>query len=281
MANVKVVTDSASDLPDDLARECGIEVVPLTIRFGDEEFTDREDLSPAEFWIKCRDSPTLPETAAPSPGRFQDVYRRAREEGCDGVVVLTISSALSATHGSATLAAEAMAGEIEVRVVDTLNVAMGEGLIAIEVAERARAGAGLDELVGVAHDAMARAGVVATLDTLDHIIRGGRIGGAKALIGQVLSIKPLVALRDGVVAEAGRARTRAKALAACAERVRAEAPLSRLALIQGGCAEDDVAAMRALVADIAVAHPMLEADIGPVVGTHAGPGVIGLTWLRA
>ncbi len=281
MANVKVVTDSASDLPEGLAREYGIEVVPLTIRFGDEEFTDREDLSPEEFWAKCRVSPTLPETAAPSPGRFQDAYRRARAEGRDGVLVLTISSALSATHASATIAAEATSGEVAVRVVDTRNVAMGQGLIAIEVAERARAGAGLDELEAVARDAMARAGVVATLATLDHLIRGGRVGGAKALIGQVLSIKPLVALRDGVVAEAGRARTRAKALAACAERARAAAPLARLALIQGGCDEADVAAMRALVADVAVAHPVLEADIGPVVGTHAGPGVIGLTWLRA
>ena len=281
MANVKVVTDSASDLPEDLAHEYGIEVVPLTIRFGDEEFTDRADLSPEEFWARCRTSPTIPETAAPSPGAFQSAYRRAREAGCDGVVVLTISSALSATHGSASIAAEAVGGEIEVRVVDTRNVAMGQGLIAIEVAERARSGAGLDELVEVAHDAMGRAGVVATLDTLDHLIRGGRIGGAKALIGQVLSIKPLVALRDGVVAEAGRARTRAKALVACAERARAEAPLSRLALIQGGCGEADVAAMRVLVADLDVAHPTIEADIGPVVGTHAGPGVIGLTWLRA
>ena len=281
MANVKVVTDSASDLPEGLAREYGIEVVPLTIRFGDEEFTDREDLSPEEFWDRCRDSPTLPETAAPSPGRFQDAYQRARAAGHDGVVTLTISSALSATHGSATIAAEAVAGELEVRVVDTRNVAMGQGLIALEVAERARTGAGLDELVALAHDAMTRAGVVATLATLDHLLRGGRVGGAKALIGQVLSIKPLVALRDGVVAEAGRARTRAKALAACAERARAAAPLARLALIQGGCDEADVAAMRALVADIAVARPMLEADIGPVVGTHAGPGVIGLTWLRA
>ena len=281
MANVKVVTDSASDLPEALARAYGIEVVPLTIRFGDQEFTDREDLSPEEFWARCATSPTLPETAAPSPGRFQDAYRRAAAEGHDGVVVLTISSALSATHGSATIAAEAVAGELEVRVVDTLNVAMGQGLIAIEVAERARAGAGLDELVDLAHDAMTRAGVVATLATLEHLIRGGRVGGAKALLGQVLSIKPLLALRDGVVAEAGRARTRAKALAACAERARAAAPLARLALIQGACAPEDVAAMRALVADIALAHQMLEAEIGPVVGTHAGPGIIGLTWLRA
>ncbi|MHB1905331.1 MAG: DegV family protein [Acidimicrobiales bacterium] len=281
MANVKVVTDSASDLPEDLARACGIEVVPLTIRFGDEEFTDREDLSPEEFWARCATSPTLPETAAPSPGRFQDAFRRAAAEGHDGVVALTLSSALSATHASATIAAEAVAGELEVRVVDTLTVAMGQGLVAIEVAERARAGAGLDELVALAHDAMARAGVVATLATLEHLIRGGRVGGAKALLGQVLSIKPLLALRDGVVAEAGRARTRARALAACAERARAAAPLARLALIQGACAPEDVAAMRALVADIALAHPMLEAEIGPVVGTHAGPGIIGLTWLQA
>jgi fatty acid kinase fatty acid binding subunit len=281
MANVKVVTDSASDLPEALAREYRVEVVPLTIRVGTEEFTDRVELSADVFWAKCRASPTLPETSAPSPGAFQGAYQRALDEGCDGVIVLVLSSNLSATHDSATLGAEALGPAIDVRVVDTRCVAMGEGLIVLEVAERARAGASLDELVALAHHAMSRVGIVATLDTLEHLVRGGRIGGARALLGQVLSIKPLVELRDGVVAEAGRARTRAKALAACAERARAHQPLSRLAVIHGACSDADVAALTAMVADVALEHPLLDADIGPVVGTHGGPGIIGLTWLKA
>lgn len=281
MARVRIVTDSASDLPAALAAENGIEVVPLTIRFGAEEFTDRVDLTADEFWARCKASPTLPETAAPSPGAFQAAYERAVGEGCDGVLVLTISGALSATYGSATIAAEAMADRVPVRVVDTRLVAMAQGLVALEAAERARQGATLDELEAVARDAMGRAGVVATIDTMEHLVRGGRIGGARALLGQVLSIKPLLGLSDGIVAEAGRARTRAKALAVCAERARAQAPLSRLVVIEGGCTDADVRALSSLVADLALAHPLFVAEIGPVVGTHAGPGIIGLTWLRA
>ncbi len=278
MARIRVVTDSASDLPEEIARRLDIEVVSLTIRFGDEEFTDRVDLTPDLFWAKCRSSKTLPETSAPSAGAFRAAFERARDDGCDGVVVLTLSSLLSATYQSATLGAESVP-EIDVRVIDTLNVSMGQGLIAIDVAEAAASGADLDQLVKRAHDLMTRSGVVAALDTLEHIIKGGRIGGARALLGQVLSIKPLVALKDGVVAEAGRQRTRAKALQAVANVVKTRAPLRRLALIHGAC--QDVAVLEALVAGIECEFPMIVADIGPVVGTHGGPGIIGFTWIQA
>jgi DegV family protein with EDD domain len=278
MARIRVVTDSASDLPVAFAERLDIDVVSLTIRFGDEEFTDRVDLTPELFWAKCRDSKTLPETAAPSPGAFQGAYERAKSDGCDGVIVLTLSSLLSATHQSASLAADAVAGLIDVRVIDTLNVSMGQGLVVIDVAEVAATGAGLDQLVEHATMLLPKAGVVATLNTLEHLIKGGRIGGAKALIGQVLSIKPLVELKNGVVAEAGRQRTRAKALGAVANVARAHAPLRRLALIHGACS--DVAALEALIADIASEHPLIVTDIGPVVGAHGGPGIIGLTWIE-
>ncbi|HEV3187859.1 MAG TPA: DegV family protein [Acidimicrobiales bacterium] len=279
MSRIRVVTDSASDLPEAFARRLDVDVVSLTIRFGDEEFTDRVDLTPDLFWAKCKSSKTLPETAAPSPGAFQAAYERAKSDGCDGVIVLTLSSLLSATHQSATLAAAAVAGVIDVRVLDTLNVSMGQGLIVIDVAELAATGAGLDELVAHAESLMPKAGVVAALDTLEHLIKGGRVGGAKALLGQVLSIKPLVELKDGIVAEAGRQRTRAKALNAVANVARAHAPLRRLALIQGACT--DVAALEALIADIPSEFPLIVTDIGPVVGAHGGPGIIGLTWIEA
>jgi DegV family protein with EDD domain len=279
MARIRVVTDSASDLPESFARSLDVDVVSLTIRFGDEEFVDRVDLTPEAFWAKCKSSKTLPETAAPSPGAFQAAYERAKNDGFDGVVVLTLSSLLSATHQSASLGAEAVEGAIDVTVIDTLNVSMGQGLLVIEAAELAKTGASIDEIVAHVGQLIAKSGVVATLDTLDHLIKGGRIGGAKALLGQVLSIKPLIELKKGVVAEGGRQRTRAKALAAVANTAASHAPLRRFALING--AASDVATLEALVRDIKTEYPIIVTDIGPVVGTHGGPGIIGLTWIEA
>jgi DegV family protein with EDD domain len=279
MAKIKVISDSACDLPEEIAARLDVEIVSLTIRFGDEEFTDRVDLSPGEFWSKCRSSSKLPETAAPSPGAFQSAYERAAAAGYDGVIVLTLSAALSATHQSATLAAETVAGAVAVRVVDTQAVSMAQGLLVIEVAERAAAGDDLETLVAFADSLRSRLGICAMLDTLEHLVKGGRVGGARALLGQVLSIKPLLELRDGVVAEAGRQRTHARALAAIAEVARKHAPLARFALVHGDA--PDVESFAASVADIETAHPLVVTQIGPVVGTHAGPGVIGLCWLEA
>lgn len=279
MARIRVLTDSASDIPESIVRELDIAVVSLSIRFGEEEFTERNQLSPAEFWAKCKKSKVLPETAAPSPGSFQAAFQQAADDGCDGVLVLTLSAVLSATNQAATLAAEAMHDIIPVRVIDTQAVSMALGLLVIEIAEMARTGADLDALATKALSLIDHVGVCATLDTLEHLVKGGRVGGARALLGQVLSIKPLLELKDGVVAEAGRQRTRAKALAAIAEVARSHAPLRRLAVVHGDA--NDVKALTDLVADIPSEFPLIVTDIGPVVGTHGGPGIIGLCWIEA
>jgi DegV family protein with EDD domain len=278
MARIRVVTDSACDIPDEIARRLNIDIVSLSIRFGDEEFTDRVDLSPEAFWAKCKASKTLPETAAPSPGAFQAAYKRAKVDNCDGVIVLTLSALLSATNQSAVTGLKELADALPVRVVDTKAVSMAQGLLVIDVAELAATGADLDQLVAHAESLVSKVGVVAMLDTLEHLIKGGRVGGARALLGQVLSIKPLLELKDGVVAEAGRQRTRSKALVAIAEVVKSHEPLKRLALIHG--ASSEVANLEALVADVATQDPIIVADIGPVVGTHGGPGIIGLGWIE-
>ena len=278
MARIRVVTDSACDIPEEIARRLNIDIVSLTIRFGDEEFTDRVDLSPEAFWAKCKASKTLPETAAPSPGAFQAAYQRAQVDSCDGVIVLTLSALLSATNQSAVLGAEGLTGALPVRVVDTKAVSMAQGLLVIDVAELAATGADLDQLVAHAESLTAKVGVVATLDTLEHLIKGGRVGGARALLGQVLSIKPILELKDGVVAEAGRQRTRSKALVAITEVAKSHAPLKRLALVHG--ASSEVANLEALVADVATENAIIVTDMGPVVGTHGGPGIIGLCWIE-
>ena len=279
MARIRVITDSACDIPEEIARRLDIDIVSLSIRFGDDEFIDRVDLSPAEFWAKCKASKTLPETAAPSPGAFQAAYERAKADGCDGVIVLTLTSLLSATHQSAVIACEAVAGSIDVRVVDTKAVSMAQGLLAIDVAEVAATRVSLDLLVEHAESLVNKVGVVAMLDTLEHLIKGGRVGGARALLGQVLAIKPLLELKDGVVAEAGRQRTRARALVAIVAVAKSHQPLRRLALVHG--ASNEVPALEALVADIPTEFPLIVTDMGPVVGTHGGPGIIGLCWIEA
>lgn len=279
MARIRVVTDSACDVPEEFARRLNIDIVSLTIRFGDEEFTDRVDLTPEAFWAKCKASKTLPETAAPSPGAFRAAYERAATDGCDGVIVLTLSALLSATNQAAVLGAEDLTDALAVRVVDTKAVSMAQGLLVIEVAELAATGADLDALSTYAESLVAKVGVVAMLDTLEHLIKGGRVGGARALLGQVLSIKPLLELKDGVVAEAGRQRTRSKALVAIADVTRSHAPLRRLALVHG--ASSEVANLEGLVTDIETQHPIIVTDMGPVVGTHGGPGIIGLCWVEA
>lgn len=279
MTTIRVICDSACDLPQSELDRLSITLVSLSIRFGEEEFLDRVTLSNDEFWSRCAQSRTLPETSAPSPGAFQAAFEHAAAQGCTGVIVIALSSLLSGTYQSALIAADAVSASIDVRVVDSRAVSMAQGLLAIDIAESAQQGVSLDELEQRALALRSRVGVVALLDTLDHLIKGGRVGGAKALIGQVLSIKPLLELRDGVVAEAGRQRTTSRALASIAATAASHAPLRRLALIHARSTQ--VAALSALVADWSLEFPMLIADMGPTVGTHGGPGLIGLTWLEA
>ncbi len=279
MTKIRVMCDSASDIPTSELDRLGITMVSLSIRFGNEEFVDRVTLSIDEFWRRCAQSRTLPETSAPSPGSFQSAYEAAAADGCDGVIVLTLSAGLSGTYQSAVVARDAVAQLIDVRVVDTQAVSMAQGLLVIDVAEMARTGATLDALEAHALEIRSRVGVIGMLNTLDHLIKGGRIGGARALIGQVLSIKPLLELRDGLVAEAGRQRTTARGLAMLAATATSHAPLRRLAIIQAQ--SQQVENLRSLLTDLPSEFPLIVADMGPTVGTHGGPGLIGLTWLEA
>jgi DegV family protein with EDD domain len=273
--DVRIVTDSACDLPADLAHELGIEIVPLSIRFGSEELIDREQLTTAEFWARCANSATLPETAAPAPGQFEAAYRKLAAEGATGIVVVNLSSALSATMQSAQLAARSVEGEIDVRVVDSRSVTMGIGVIAVACARAARDGAGLDEVEALAADLASRSKVWGALDTLENLKKGGRIGNARALLGTVLSIKPIIEVRDGKVEEGGKQRTRSKALAFLVEKVVSYGEIQNLAVLHADCSDVDQ-----FVAMLSAVYPgeIIVGDIGPVIGSHAGRGTIGVAF---
>lgn len=279
MARVKVVTDSACDLSEELTDEHNITVVPLTIRFGHEELLDRRDLTPEDFWRRCKAAEKLPETAAPAPGAFRSAFDGAVARGADGILCLTISGRLSATYQSACAAAEQIASQVPVKVVDTESVTMGQGLLALVAAQAAREGAALDELESTTRKTIQRTHVYGVVDTLDHLQKGGRIGGAAALLGSLLSIKPVIQVKEGVVEPESRQRTRTRSLEYLASKVKADAPLDRLAVASG--AAEDIGVLVAMLDEVEVAHPLLTVELGPVVGTHTGPGAIGVCYQTA
>jgi DegV family protein with EDD domain len=274
-AGVRIVTDSACDLPQPLVEELGIEIVPLTIRIDGQEFVDRRDLTPAEFWSRCAASPNLPETAAPAPGEFEAAYRRLAADGATGIVVVSLSGALSATLQSAELAARSVADVLPVTTVDSRNCTLGLGMIVADCARLARTGASLDQVVARATDLAARTRVWGALDTLDNLKKGGRIGGAKAMLASVLSIKPIIEVRDGKVEEGGKQRTRTKALAFLVDKLVSYGTVTNLAVLHADCSDVDQ------FVELLRPHydgEILIGDIGPVVGAHAGRGTIGIAF---
>ena len=274
--SIRIVTDSACDLPDEVANTHGVRIVPLSIRFGDEEFIDREQLSTSEFWARCAQQSTLPETAAPAPGQFEAVYRELADEGATGIVVVSLSGAMSATMQSAELAARSVRDEIPVRVVDSRSVTMGLGTIVLATARRAAEGASLDEVEAFAADRAARTRVFGALDTLENLKKGGRIGNAKALLATALAIKPIIEVIYGQVEQGGKQRTRSKALKFLIEKVREyEGQISDLAVLHADC--DDVDQFVEMVRSVHDGE-IVVGEIGPVVGTHAGRGTIGVAF---
>ncbi len=275
---VRIVTDSACDLPDELVTSLGIEIVPLYIRFGDDELVDREQLSTAEFWARCSREAELPSTAAPSPGHFEAAIRKLAGQGATGVVIVSLSGALSATHQSAELGAAAVGSEIPVRVVDSRSVSMGLGSIVVACARAGRDGSSIDQVEALARDMATRCKVWGALDTLENLKKGGRIGGAKAMLASVLSIKPIIEVRDGVVEEGGKQRTRSKAVAFLVDKVKeavASPGISELAVLHADCSDVD-----AFVDQLKAVYPgeIIVGDIGAVIGTHAGRGTIGVAF---
>ena len=274
MAKIKIVTDSACDLPPELADAHDIAIVPLSIRFGAQEYTDRVELSPTKFWELCRTEKELPETAAPSPGAFQMVFDAAKADGYDGVVCITLSAALSGTYQSAKAAADTMDGFAT--VVDSKAVTMAQGLIALAAADEAKAGADAATIAEHVVASIPRTHVMGVLDTLEHLVKGGRVGGAKGMIGSLLSIKPILELRNGVVEEESKQRTRSRAIKYLADKVKQDAPFTRVAIAHGDA--DDVDQLLAQLSDVDLGTDLIICDLGPVVGTHGGPGIIGLCY---
>ncbi len=278
MTGVHIVTDSSCDLTEIETTTNSIGVVPLSIRFGDEEFIDREELSADAFYAKMASTGLLPETAAPSPGRFEQAFRGAAAVGASAVVCINLSGELSATVQSARNAATAVAGDIDVRVIDSRSLTGGLGTMVLEAAAAARNGADVDAVVALVESMIPRTEIYGGLDTLENLKKGGRIGSAKALLGSMLSVKPIIRITDGAVEEAGKQRTRKRALEWMRDQLFAEGTVKKLSILHGQAPDIDI--FLDMISERYPREQIRLGTIGAVIGTHGGPGVIGMCYLR-
>lgn len=276
MAGVRIVSDSACDLTAAQASEHGVEIVPLTIRFGDEEFTDGVTLSVADFYRRLATSAELPETSAPSVGAFEEAFRRQADRGADGIVCVNLSSGLSATMQSAQNAAKSLEGEVDVRVIDSRSLTSGLGTQVLAAATAAAEGKTIDEVVALVEDMVPRTHVFGALDTLVNLKKGGRIGGAQAMLGTLLSIKPILDVSSGVVEEASKQRTRKKSLQWLRDKVFEQPLVENLAVMHGEA--PDIDEFLEMLAPRYPRESIMVGIIGPTIGTHGGPRVMGLTY---
>jgi DegV family protein with EDD domain len=277
LAGIRVVTDTACDLPQDLVDGLGLGLVSLRIRFGDEEFVDRVELSSDQFWSRCTGFGGLPSTAAPSPGQFQEAFERMRDDGADAVVCVSLSSRLSATIEAARQAARTLEPSFKVVVVDSLSVSLGQGLIAVQAAEAAASGASIEEVAASASASASALKLYGTIDTLENLKKGGRIGNAQALLGSLLSIKPVIEVRDGIVEEESKQRTRKRSLRYLADKALAAGPVARMAVLSAQA--PDLDELVEMLSEVETSKPLLIGQVGPVIGSHAGPRAIGVTWI--
>ena len=273
---VRIVTDSSCDLTEAETTELGVEVVPLSIRFGDAEYQDRFELSVEAFYAKMAASDALPETAAPAPGLFEQAFKTQAAAGADAIVCLTISEELSATIQSARNAAKGFA-DVPVTVVDSKSITMGLGNLVASAARAAADGASTEEVVALIEERRPRSRVFGALDTLENLKKGGRIGGAQAFLGSVLSIKPIVDISTGKVEEAAKQRTRKKSLQWLCDRIVQDGDVEQLTIVHSNATDLDE--FRAIAASKLDLSDVRFGMIGPVIGTHGGAGIMGGCWV--
>ncbi|MDA8103299.1 MAG: DegV family protein [Nitrospiraceae bacterium] len=274
MSRIKVITDSAGDIPPNLVEELGIEIVPLSIRFGTQEYRDVIDLSVEKFWELSETQNELPQTAAPSIEAFKAAFEKARNDGYDGVVCICLSSKLSATFQSAQKAGEEISAEgFPVAVIDSLLATFGEGSLAVAAARSADKP--LHEVAAMVQERAARTRILGALDTLENLRKGGRIGAAAATLGSILAVKPIIEVVNGEVQAHSKQRTRKRAVEFLYDIVRQVAPEIEEISVISAMAPDE-AEFVAELHSITGKDSIMVSTIGPVIGAHAGPRTIGV-----
>ncbi len=269
---VKIVTDSGADLPEQLARELGITVVPIYVRFGEEVYRDRVSISEDEFYERLTHDPVHPNTTQPGPQDFLEAYQKLSADA-DGIVSIHITGKLSGTYNSALMARDMLETGCPVEVVDSETLSMSVGLMVIAAAEMAKAGESMDKIVAEVKKAMPESSMLFLLDTLEYLRRGGRIGKAKALLGSVLNLKPMLTVKDGELVPAGQVRTRAKGMDKLFEYVKNAGNIQDLAVVYN-TTPDEAQTLAERIGSVFDREKIRIARVGPGLGAHGGPGAM-------
>jgi DegV family protein with EDD domain len=273
---IKIVTDSSAYLPADLVQQHDIHVIPLRVLFGEQVYRDEIDLSHQEFYRMLTEAETLPTTSQPSAGEFFDLYSELSKDGHE-IISIHISSKLSGTISSAQSAKE-MLPEAKIAIIDSASTVMGLGLMVLAAVRAAAEGKTTSEIVAIVERMISEMNVVFVVDTLEYLQKGGRIGGAAALVGTLLKVKPILCLKDGRVEPLDKVRSKRKALArlleVVEERVGPGTPI-RVAVLHAQVPEEARELEQEVLAHFNCTECYLT-EIGPAIGTHTGPGVVGL-----
>ena len=276
---VKIITDSLSDITGDIAEELGITVVPVYVRFGEEVYRDRIEMTTDEFYHRLVHGSIWPTTTQPSPGDFVDVYNRLSSE-TDEILVITLSSKLSGTYESALHAKSIIEKECRIELIDSMTVVMGLGLIVISAAKAALAGASLDEVAALVRKAMPRSHAIMSFDTLKYLAKGGRIGKAQGLMGSLLSVKPILTMRDGEVAPLTRVRSRAAGIDYLYDFVAGFSHIEELA-VEHATTPDEADKLVERISSLFPKERIYRSTVSPVIGTYVGPHVLSVSVLEA
>jgi DegV family protein with EDD domain len=278
MAGIRFVADSTADLAPEYAQQHRVITVPLKVIFGDEVLVDGVDIDAKGFYDRMRSATKNPTTSQPSPAEFEAAFSEAAADG-SSIVCTTISSEMSGTYGAAMTARESLK-DLDIHVVDTRSVSIGHSAVLRAAIEAAESGDGLDDVLSTIDEVMRRQRTVFCVETLEYLRRGGRIGGARALLGSVLNIKPVLQILDGRIEPFDRVRTYARALdRMCDEVISATGEAGRPARVTLGHADklEDCRMLARRLAPHTQGAPEI-IDIGPIVGSHAGPGTLGLSF---
>ena len=271
---VKIVTDSSADLPAQLVQELGITIVPLYVRFGEKVYRDRVDISEDEFYQRLLHDPVHPSTIQPTPQDFANVYQKLSPKA-DGIVSIHMSAKLSGTYNSALQGKEMIEKGCPIEVVDSQTTSMGLGLIDIAAAIVAKAGEGLPTVMEEVKQAIPNIRLLFLLDTLEYLLLGGRIGKAKALLGSILNVKPVLILKDGEVVPAGQVRSRAKGIDRLFDFVKSASNIQDLAVVYN-TTPDEAQALEERIGTIFTKEQIKLARVGPMLGVHSGPGALAV-----
>jgi len=276
--SIAVVTDSTAYMPPQLLEQFGIYVVPNVVNWGSQTFRDGVDIQAKEFFERLKKDPVLPTTAVASIGEFRDIYAKAAQEA-EAVVGVHLSAKLSGTYSTAVQASKMLAGK-RIEVVDSNATAMAMGFVVLAAARAAQAGQSVEQVVQAARDTIPYVGVVFTVETLEFLRRGGRIGGAQAFMGSLLDMKPILDLRDGRVEPIERVRTKRKAvdrvMDIIVERAQGKSPI-RLATLHANAPEEAAALLEKCKQRLGAVEAIM-CEVSPTVATHAGPGTVGLAY---